>query len=520
MKCCFYGLLIVAALRLPAQSPALDPLPYAGTITADDLHKYLSVLASDEMEGRAAGTEGNLKAARYIADCFRQMGLPAIGDSASWFQHTLYQSESWNNTDLQVNANHYKHSYQFYGFPGDNGNLDILKSKKVIFLGYGIDDLKYSDYAGTKVKGKVILIMMGEPLTADSISRISGTREPSVWSSNWLTKLKAAKAHGAKAVLMIDPDLKKSVEKYRKTFTRNTFSNTPKAEDLYPNNVFISTDIARDIAGKNWDKLSAIQTEIMQTGKPKSLKLSTKLQLTLQKNTYQLLSQNVLGYIEGTDPLLKNEVIILSAHYDHLGKRGTDIYHGADDDGSGTSAVIDIAEAFATAKSHGVGPRRSVLCLLNTAEEKGLLGSKYYAEHPIFPLSQTVADLNIDMIGRIDDKHKGNPDYIYVIGDDRLSTQLHQISENANSTYAHLELDYTYNAPNDPNRYYYRSDHYNFAEKGIPVIFYFNGTHADYHRPTDTIDKIDFNKMEKIARLAFYTAWDLANREDRIKVDK
>ena len=153
-------------------------------------------------------------------------------------------------------------------------------------------------------------------------------------------------------------------------------------------------------------------------------------------------------------------------------------------------------------------------------EEKGLLGSKYYTENPVYPLENTVADLNIDMIGRLDEKHADNPNYVYLIGSDKLSNELHRISEEANSTYTNLELDYTYNDPNDPNRFYYRSDHYNFAKKNIPIIFYFNGTHEDYHKATDTVDKIDFEKMEKITRLVFYTCWELVNREERIQLNE
>jgi Zn-dependent M28 family amino/carboxypeptidase len=214
-------------------------------------------------------------------------------------------------------------------------------------------------------------------------------------------------------------------------------------------------------------------------------------------------------------------LLVITAHYDHLGKKDTLIYHGADDDGSGTSAVIELAKVFNKAKHDGHGPRRSILFMTVSGEEKGLLGSSYYVEHPLFPLSQTVADLNIDMIGRTDPKHDslGIRNYIYIIGSDKLSTQLHRINENANMTYTKLDLDYTYNSPGDKHRFYYRSDHYNFAKNNIPVIFYFNGTHADYHRPTDTIDKIDFDLLAKRAQLVFFTAWDLANRDERIKVD-
>ena len=226
--------------------------------------------------------------------------------------------------------------------------------------------------------------------------------------------------------------------------------------------------------------------------------------------------ENVLGYIEGTD--LKDELIIITAHYDHLGKHDTLLFNGADDDGSGTVAIMEIAEAFMLAKRDGKGPRRSILIMPVSGEEKGLLGSKYYTDNPVFPLRKTIANLNIDMIGRIDNMHiDGN--YVYLIGSDMLSKELHNISEEINKKHIGLELDYTYNTEDDPHRYYYRSDHYNFAKNNIPVIFYFNGVHEDYHKTTDTIEKIDFNKIEKITRFVFLTAWELANREERIKLN-
>ena len=240
------------------------------------------------------------------------------------------------------------------------------------------------------------------------------------------------------------------------------------------------------------------------------------LKKMLGKNKY-IKGENVLGFIEGTD--LKEEIIIITAHYDHLGKHEEKVYNGADDDGSGTSATLEIAEAFMLAKKEGFGPRRSVLVMPVSGEEKGLLGSKYYTDHPIYPLENTVANLNIDMIGRVDDWHE-NGDYVYLIGADMLSQELHDISEQINKKYVGIELDYTFNEEDDPNRYYYRSDHYNFAKNNIPVIFYFNGLHEDYHKPSDTAEKIDFNKIQTITRLIFLTAWELANRDERIKLNK
>ena len=245
--------------------------------------------------------------------------------------------------------------------------------------------------------------------------------------------------------------------------------------------------------------------------------MNTKLLIDVNREKKVISSENVLGYVEGKDK--KDEVIVISAHYDHLGVQGADIYYGADDNGSGTSAVLELAQAFESAKKEGYGPRRSILFMTVAGEEKGLLGSDYYTCNPVFPLEKTIAGLNIDMIGRLDSVHAGNPDYVYIIGSDKLSSDLHNINEKSNALHTKLTLDYTYNKEDDPNRFYYRSDHYNFAKNNIPVIFYFTGVHEDYHKPSDTVDKIDFQKMEKITKLIFFTAWTLANREDRILVD-
>ncbi|WP_407509371.1 M28 family metallopeptidase [Elizabethkingia anophelis] len=229
-------------------------------------------------------------------------------------------------------------------------------------------------------------------------------------------------------------------------------------------------------------------------------------------------SENILAYIEGSEK--PNEIIVVSAHYDHVGMNNGQIYNGADDDGSGTVGVMAIAEAFHKAKKAGHGPKRSILFLHVTGEEKGLFGSSYYSDNPIFPLANTVADLNIDMIGRVDPLHKDNPNFVYVVGSEMLSSQLKEAVEKANKATHNLYLDYKYDDPKDPDRIYYRSDHYNFAKHNIPIAFFFDGIHEDYHKPTDTPDKIDYPLLMKRTQLVFAIAWDLANRPERIVVDK
>lgn len=241
------------------------------------------------------------------------------------------------------------------------------------------------------------------------------------------------------------------------------------------------------------------------------------MELSIKGKSVQ--TENVVAIIEGNT--YPEEYIVISSHLDHEGIKNGQIYNGADDDGSGSVALLEVAEAFKKAVEAGKGPKRSIIFLHVSGEEKGLLGSRYYTDNPLYPLANTIANLNIDMVGRTDPKRQSdNDNYVYLIGSDRLSSQLHEVSEEANSQTVNLELDYTFNAKDDPNRFYFRSDHYNFAKNNIPVIFYFNGTHADYHMPTDTVEKIRYDLLEQRTRLIFYTAWKLANRNERIVVDK
>ncbi len=506
---------------VPARSNKVDVAEkYAKTITSDDLKSYLSILASDEFEGRETGTKGNKKAADFIASKFENFGIPK-GEDDSYFQKVKFSWTSWDDIMIYVNGERFKHLWNFISFPNQNSDQPMVKTKKVVFLGYGIDDEKYSDYKGVNVKGKVVMIYKGEPMNESGVSYITGSKEVSDWTTNIEKKLIAAKKQGVKAVLIIEDKLQEELGKYRHILIgpRITLGDDATKHEQFANSCFISTNIAKAIMGKRFGKVANAREQYLKKGKSKSVKLKAKLSLAQDKKEKKLEGENVYAYIEGSDPALKHEHIVISAHYDHLGKRGDEIYNGADDNGSGTSSVLEVAQAFAKAKKDGVGPRRSVIVMLMTGEEKGLLGSQYYTEFPIYPLENAVANINVDMVGRVDEKYKDNPNYIYVIGSDRLSTELHDINEAVNNKYTNLVLDYTYNAEDDPNRYYYRSDHYNFAEKGIPAIFYFNGTHDDYHRTSDTVEKINFEKMETIARLVFHTGWQLANQDKRIEVN-
>lgn len=490
----------------------------ASTITAADLKSHLSILASDEYEGRETGEKGNELAASYIANHFRKIGLPAIGMENSYFQDVAFHKTKWKKNNLSVNGIEYKHLWDYLSFATLNEHKPFYKPEEVILLGYGIDDPKYSDYKGNNVRGKAIMINEGEPMDQNDVSFITGTKETSEWSENIYKKLKIAKEHGVDFVFIISSEITKFLGENRRFLVSPSLElGDGQYESDFANHAYISSSIAKEIIGKKAKKVTRWRKKNRKKAKTKDIALKADIHFIMDKNTDVLYGKNVVGYIEGTDK--KDELIVISGHYDHLGKRGSDIYNGADDNGSGTSTVMEIAEAMATAKAMGQGPRRSVLCLLVTGEEKGLLGSQYYSEEPMFPLENHVANVNIDMVGRVDDNYQDNPNYIYVIGSDRLSTDLHKINEEVNQKYTHLTLDYKYNDEKDPNRYYFRSDHYNFARKGIPAIFFFNGTHEDYHMISDTEDKINYSKMEKVARHCFHTAWELANRNQRIKVD-
>jgi hypothetical protein len=493
-----------------AQEKDTVAIRYSKNISAADMSKNLHVLASDEYEGRETGKKGQKMAAEYIAKQFKESGIPPYKDN-TYFQQFPLNVIMPSPAEISINGKQYTANKDYYNFSGSSEQK--IQTDKIIFLGYGIDEPNYSDYNGIDVKNKVVMIMAGEPYSKDSTSLISGKKAPSLWTTYHRLKPNKAQENGVSALVIVVDDIVKELisNKHRLESSSMKLEN----EESEMPNIYISKEMANAILKRqNIDK---IKNKILENGKPFTKDVKTDLVINIKNNIQKISSENVLGYIEGTD--LKDQLVVVTAHYDHLGIDGKIVFNGADDDGSGTVAVINMAATFAKAKKEGHGPRRSMLFMTVAGEEKGLLGSSYYVEHPEFPLKNTVVDLNIDMIGRLDVKHKDNPDYIYIIGSDKLSSQLHTISENANKMYTNIEMDYQYNDEKDKNRFYYRSDHYNFAKNKIPVIFYFNGVHADYHKETDEVEKIDFNKMEKITRLVFFTAWELANRTERIVVD-
>lgn len=482
---------------------------FAKLIEEEGYKNHLKTIASDSFLGRETGREGQKKAERYLVQQIEEMGLSPLDSSYTQNFDVIVNSPGGSIT---VNKQKVNFLEGFYFYEPYTKNIRV---EDLVFCGYGIDEKNYNDYSGS-VEGKVVVILEDEPFDKKGKSYVSGTKEPSRWSNNWKLKYETAQKKGAVALLTITRGFKE-----KKNIVKDFLSSGPMvlADGFEGNtdvpNIYISEKMAQLIFQNN-DAVEDFQKEIKYNGAQqiKEIKVTLEINFELEK----LVSSNVVGLIPGEEKT--EEYLVLSAHYDHLGVRGDKVYNGADDDGTGTTALLEIAEAFMEAKKAGKGPKRNILFIWVSGEEKGLLGSDYFTRYPLIPLEKIVSDLNVDMIGRHDKDHEGTSDYIYLIGSDKLSMDLHNLSEKTNDSYSQLMLDYTYNDENDPNQFYYRSDHYNFAKNGIPVIFYFSGVHEDYHKPTDTWDKIEYPKTIKVVKLIFFTAWEIANREERIKVDK
>jgi hypothetical protein len=474
-----------------------EPTPrelYAETINEKDLERHLRVIAADSMEGRDTGSEGMRKAGKYIANHFKSLGLlppVKVGKEMSYLQEYKMVKRQWKaSTALQIGKETFVFGKDFYPIRYPQDKKVELSAEVLIAPNEDVTALEKLD-----LKGKAIIFLEKKLELNKKIAA-------------------RAKELGAAAVLVVksptEDGFKKAMASNEYYFAgRQTTFVSAKDEAIY----YISPTLASKLL-----KNDKIANALQKVGE-KAGKIKIKGEYT---ENVDLVAQNVLGFLEGTDK--KDEIVVITAHYDHVGMQDGKIHNGADDDGSGTVSVMEIAEAFAKAASEGgTRPRRSILFMTVSGEEKGLFGSQFYTDFdPIFPLSKTVVNLNIDMVGRLGGDYiaKNEPNYIYLIGSDKLSTELHKLSEETNKNTENLILDYKYNSDSDPNRFYYRSDHYNFAKNDVPIIFYFNGVHEDYHKPTDDVDKIHFPKMAKIARLVFHTAWEIANRDNRLVVDK
>ena len=512
------ALLAIAWLVRPAGSPlATPPAESVRAINATELRMHLEFLASKELGGRYTISPGIQIAARYLASRLASYGFRGAGEAGSFMQpiNLVLTRPVPARTTLALRLKGQMTDYSYGDFI-TSATASGSTEGTLVFVGYGISSVaqKHDDYRGLDVKNKIVVIAPGTPKGVDS-SRVSEAEEQEG----------AAIKHGAAGVLFLPPsyraaDMRKPDYKER-AMSRERVRLAAKTEPEIPN-VSLTPKIADQVLAP----LGMTLDQLLKTAdaggalQPRALdNSSARLTITLEETG--AVTQNVVGILEGADPKLKNEYVALSAHYDHLktNARG-EIYPGADDDGSGTAAVLNIARAFSLQK-----PARSVLVIFHTGEELGLLGSKYNADvAPVVPLSDVVVNLNIDMIGRskpagdtnAENVELSDANTIYLIGADRISRELHNISEQTNTEFEKLRIDYRYNDPNHPALYYFRSDHWNYAKHDIPIIFYFDGVHEDYHQPSDTVDKIDFDKMTRVARLIFETGWRIANLDHRL----
>ncbi len=494
---------------------------YAGIITGEALKKQLTIIASDEFEGRETGTEGQRKAAAYIEGQFEAMGLKKPAGMKSYQQFYPLQQDSLLQTTLKINDSTAVYGKDFYAPLAQNENMHFT-ANELVFAGYGIADSLYDDYAAINVKGKAVILFLGEPKREGKYF-INPAGRSSAWTYPGIAKkLAAAMAKGAVGVLVVNP----AAENFNDALLQRnkksglSFTSMPQPAGKQIDFAVLSHAFAKNIFPVNFEEaLLKAKTNEAFTAQPTNSK--TNIDFTFTKAKTIVNASNVIGIIEGTTK--KDEYLLLTGHYDHLGTHDGKIYYGADDDGSGTCAVIQMAAAFSKAAAAGVRPKRTLVFMTVSGEEKGLWGSEYYSDHPVFPLEKTSADLNTDMIGRLDTDRKtaDSLNYVYVVGHDKLSSELPLINEAANKKYTGLVLDYKFDDANDPNRIYFRSDHYNFARKGVPVLFFYDGMlKADYHKPTDTVDKINFSLYEKRAKMIFHTAWQMANMDGMLKRDK
>ncbi len=503
-------------------SPAWSKTPVADSalkgfeaIHAADMEIFLKFIASDELEGRNTGDRGLNIAALFLESQYRLAGLTPAPGHDSMLQHfKVIKTKLLPQTSLTVlKGNSPKKTFRVFQefLLASRHSIPVQLKAPFQFAGFAakIDSAGYDDFQNLHAQGKIILAFDGMPgsfsLKSDPKSGFNRALR-----QQRRTKAKLAKEAGATAIFFISRSLTtKSMERIKRWLGRPSYRLTYDEEPIPQ--IIISEHVAKKIFAKSKPSYKDVVAKMAEAQHSLAVTFKmTHLQIDIQVDSTTTRTQNVVAYLEGSDPQLKHQAVAFGAHYDHLGMNGNgDIYNGADDDGSGTVGILEIARAFA---HNPVRPKRSLIFVSHAGEERGLLGSRYYTDHPLVSLDSTVAQLNIDMIGRNEENS------VYIIGSNFLSKELHNINETENEEIG-LNLDYKYNNTDDPQRFYYRSDHYNYAKHGVPIIFYFTGTHSDYHQPTDTVDKINFHKMQKIARLVYLTGWDVANLDHYLNKD-
>ncbi len=510
------------------QATAAGQLGNVEAITAAQLKEWLYVVASDDMEGRDTPSRGLDLTAKFIADHLSQWGVKPGGDDGTYFQKFALTSRRVEpeSTVASVNGQGFILGEDFIAEPTPG-----QASGRIVYVGHGhmIRAKGIDAYRGVNVKGKIMLAVEGYPRGV-SFQDIQGKKA----GEDYDTPETYARAHGARGVIYIPSQSTLTFWQNRHHVSLSSSRvrlEKPRQGGADIPVIYASEKMVKVILDGEKLNYETARKQASEGAPGGGFDLGAGKQASFNVNAEvdEAMTQNVVGVIEGADPVLKKEFVAVGAHYDHVGMsrnaEGDKIFNGADDDGSGTVATMAIAEALAKSPAR---PKRSVLFVWHAGEEKGLWGSEFFTDNPTVPLEQIVTQLNIDMIGRSKKEGDDNPankdltgpHELYVIGSKRMSTDLGNLSEEVNNSYLKLAFNYKYDDPNDAERFFYRSDHYNYARKGVPIIFFFSGVHEDYHGLADTADKIDYQKMEKVTRTVFAMMWKLANAQTRPKVDK
>lgn len=501
---------VVALLAFPIAAQPAVPSTGLSSITSAEMYTHVAFLASDEMRGRDTPSPELLRAAHYIAEQFASYGLLPVGPGSRYLVPFRMERVALSSPNALVVIE--PAGQREFNIKEDFVPIHISGSRQVeapvVFAGYGITapEFGYDDYQNLDANGKFVLVMSQEPQERDTTSIFDGAKDTEYCKV--LTKAQIAIDHGAVGLLLVRNPLNSRFRRPPNVWPE--LMNRPPANAKPPLTLagghegrlvaaYVGRDLAEYLLAGSGKTLAEWQSLIDERCQPQSFAIADKrvrLQVTLSAQVDS--AYNVAGYLPGADPALQEEVVVIGAHYDHVGAPGDTVYNGADDNASGTAGVLELAQAFATC---GDRPRRSLLFIAFAGEEKGLFGSRFYTDNPLFPLDKTVAMLNLDMIGR-------NDSNIVAIVGSKTSPKLTQINEQANALVG-LDLSYEW------DRYFRQSDHYSFYRKQIPVLFYHTGDHSDLHRPTDDVDKINSHKMARIGQLVFATAWVVANEEQR-----
>jgi hypothetical protein len=484
-------------------------------IDQSNIKANLAFLASDELEGRETATRGERIASKYIANELARYGVKPYGDNGTFFQEfTLYESGyDTENMELSlVNKDgttiDFEYSKDFAAFA--NTAIDLDASFDLVFAAYGISapEFEYDNYKNLDVKGKFVVALMGEPKKSNDSIYFNGEKETTHAST--FSKATTAFRNGATGVIILPDEVLKYGFDAMVNYIGGTQLSLNKSAGMmmkFPI-VFLNENSMKTFIESNKNDFDKLYNAAKDGSLKEVFTFKNKMNIKLTSmEAREQKARNVVGLIEGTDEKLKKEYVSVGAHYDHLGKRGEVIYNGADDDGSGTVTVMELAKSVALSKKN----KRSVLVVFHTGEEKGLFGSKYFTDN-FSEIDKVVSNINIDMVGR------QSTDSLHVIGSDRLSDELHEIVLDVNSKTTNFKFDFKYNAPNDPNRFYERSDHYNYAKKNIPIAFFFDDMRSDYHKETDTVEKINFDKLEKVTKLVYHITLRISNLDHRLKL--